>query len=79
MPSGGEAYGIMVGNVPVGEDAYVHAQLDAKTSKALSKITTISSELRDVHLQSLHCVTHYALHPLLDYLHLHSYPQHSIP
>ena len=79
LPDGSEAYGLLVGNVPVGDDAYVHAQLQAKTDRALSKITTISSQLRDVHLQSLHCVMHYALHPLLDYWLQHSYPHHSIP
>jgi hypothetical protein len=44
----------MMSGVPVGDEMYVRGQLAAKVDKALSKLTTICSKLRDVHTVIVH-------------------------
>ena len=70
-----EGYGIIVSGIPVGDEAYVQAKLGAKADEAVSKIETVTTKLRDVHLQSLFTALYYGLSPLFDFWLQHCYPE----
>ena len=67
-------FGIEVGGTPVGDAGYVEAYLEDKATAVLSKIATVSTKLRDRHLQSLYCVTYYSLATSFHYWLQHCYP-----
>ena len=76
MPDGSvRGYGIDVGGAPVREEAFVNAFLELKAAMTVSKINTVSTKLRDLHLQSLHSATLYCLVPMFQYWTQHCYPR----
>ncbi|CAE8642970.1 unnamed protein product [Polarella glacialis] len=72
---GAIGHGIIVGGVPVGDSLFVDTHLGRKCDKALNKVNTLTRNLRDVHLQSLFCVMHFAMSPLIDHWIQHSAPE----
>ena len=66
--------GIPIAGVPVGGPGFVHEYLRLKASQTMSKIETVTIKLRDLHTQSLYCVTHYCLAPMFQYWTWHNYP-----
>lgn len=75
LQSGAVGYGLDVAGVPVGDDIYVAATLDCRAEESVSKIQTITSQLRDHHLQSLHAVIVYCLAPAFHYWIQHCDPR----
>ena len=68
-----------VGGVPVGDRTYVAVYLDQKAGKAMSKINTITKQLRPASLQALYCATYHGIAPLLHHWAQHCYPDDVIP
>jgi hypothetical protein len=60
----------------VGDDIFVQASLDEKARRAMSKISIISKQLRDAHLQSLWTSIYYALQPIFHHWLQHNFPAH---
>ena len=69
-----DGFGIMVAGVPVGDEQFIHSKLDNKVRKALSKIDTLCTKLRDAHLQSMFCALRVGLAPMMDHWIQHCYP-----
>ena len=57
---GQHGFGDDVGGVPVGDATFVAAFMAAEVQKAVSKITTVTDKLRDLHLQSLYAAMVYS-------------------
>ena len=66
--------GIPIAGVPVGCPEYVDQYLHCKANQTMSKIELVTIKLRDLHAQSLYCVTHYCLAPMFQYWTQHNYP-----
>ena len=66
--------GIPIAGVPVGDAAYINAFLGHRSNRMLSKIETVVTKLRDLHVQSLYTATMYCLAPMFQYWTQHCYP-----
>ena len=67
--------GIPIAGVPVGDEDYVAAYLGHKANQTVSKIETVVTKLRDLHVQSLYSATLHCLNPMLQYWTQHNYPE----
>lgn len=63
----GPARGIIVGGVPIGEASFVTRHLHSNVADMVSTISTISTKLRDRHLQALWSVTYHCLQTRFHY------------
>ena len=71
---GQHGFGVDVGGVPVGDATFVAAFMEAEVQKVVSKITTVTDKLRDLHLQSLYAAIVYSLTPMFTYWTQHAFP-----
>ena len=63
----GEGFGLVVGGVPIGDDAFVRAHIEDKVNAALEQLQKTVLQLRCVHQQSLWVRLQFCLRPKLDY------------
>ena len=52
----------MISVVPIGEEVFVQAKLEAKVDDVVSKIQTATSKICDVHIQSFFTALYFGLH-----------------
>ena len=71
---GTSCFGILVAGVPVGDARFVDTCIDKEAQETMSKITTVTDKLRDLHNQSLLVVTQRCLCPMFHYWLQHCYP-----
>ena len=62
----GTGRGIMVGGVPVGDDQYIRLALWEQTSRSVSSLKLLTSQLRPAHYHAW-SLLHYCISPELDY------------
>ena len=70
----GPVRGVVVCGVPLGEADFISHHLDCKVEEAMSTITTISTKLRDRHLQALWSVTYHCIQTKFQYWAQHCPP-----
>ena len=78
FPDGTVGWGVMIGGVPVGDDAYVRGILGKKAQVTVSKTDKTCDMRRDAHLPALWTSLQYALQPRFHHWVQHCYPSDAL-